>query len=399
MQSKGQTGANKAKKPRVVFTYVEAGFGHIMAMTGMHDAFQKKYGDKCEVVKSYIFSESRSEAVRKMGEALSEHTKKTSYNWLYNRFEALSYCTSSRLTLKILDMHFKSAREEFMGDMAFLSPDLMVSSYYLPSHLAAESNARGITDTLIATYSPDVYIYPAWDRNCHLFMVNNRNAYDIAIKKGFNKDIVRQIPYIYKEEIFKVNETKTEARAELGIDEKFTVLLSSGAYGARGIKGLVKKLLKTDLEINLIVFCGKNEEIKSQLIALGKKMSSKVNMSVMGFTDKLAYYMKASDLLIGKAGYLTIREARYLDCPMVVNAAAHRLEELSANYAEKNCLAKKEYSKNGIIKTIKQCLENPEYLSSQLVNISNYPDEKLGSEKAADLLFDLLKTKFPHLAN
>ena len=33
------------RKPRVVFPFVEAGFGHIMAEKSIADAFEKKYGN------------------------------------------------------------------------------------------------------------------------------------------------------------------------------------------------------------------------------------------------------------------------------------------------------------------------------------------------------------------
>ena len=36
-------------KPKVVFPFVEAGFGHIMTEKSVADAFEKKYGDLCEV--------------------------------------------------------------------------------------------------------------------------------------------------------------------------------------------------------------------------------------------------------------------------------------------------------------------------------------------------------------
>ena len=42
-------------KPRVVFPFVEAGFGHIMPMTAVSQAFEEKYGDRCEVDKTYMY--------------------------------------------------------------------------------------------------------------------------------------------------------------------------------------------------------------------------------------------------------------------------------------------------------------------------------------------------------
>ena len=46
------------RKPRVVFPFVEAGFGHIMAEKSIADAFEKKYGKYCEVIRSDFFKET-----------------------------------------------------------------------------------------------------------------------------------------------------------------------------------------------------------------------------------------------------------------------------------------------------------------------------------------------------
>ena len=45
-------------KPKVVFTYVEAGMGHIMPITSISNAFEKKYGKYVEIVRSKFFSET-----------------------------------------------------------------------------------------------------------------------------------------------------------------------------------------------------------------------------------------------------------------------------------------------------------------------------------------------------
>ena len=94
-------------KPRVVFTFVEAGMAHIISASGMYEAFKSKYGDRCEVIKSYVFSESKDEQVQKMGVAQSSHTKRLASNKLYNKFEAISYKFPSSFVLKILDGHFQ----------------------------------------------------------------------------------------------------------------------------------------------------------------------------------------------------------------------------------------------------------------------------------------------------
>ena len=54
---------NSMKKIKVLFPFVEAGFGHIMATKSIADAFEKKYGDYCEVERIYFYKQSGDKAM------------------------------------------------------------------------------------------------------------------------------------------------------------------------------------------------------------------------------------------------------------------------------------------------------------------------------------------------
>lgn len=379
------------RKPVVLFTFVKAGMGHIIPTQSLSKKFTEKYGDKCEILNSYIFEESCFPEVRKMGKELESHTVKTSSNWLYNKVEAISYAFSSKLTLKFLDGHFKKAIPLFLQDLANIKPDLIVSSYYLPNHLAVKSNDLGLTDTLIATYSPDPYIYPAWNRNCHLLMVNNDKAFDMATNSGF--DNVKKIPCLFRDEIVNEINTKQSARKALELEDKFTLLYTGGAYGTNGTAKLIKKLLKANLNINLVVVCGKSESIYNQISALYKFAGKNTSFTVIGFTDKLPTLISASDVVIGKAGSNTLMEVAHLNRPLIVYKESSALEVNAAKYCESVNTCIRIPNANKIVNFIKKAIDCPTILNS-FAKKDNPFSEKDGAEKASDLLFELLKTKF-----
>jgi processive 1,2-diacylglycerol beta-glucosyltransferase len=382
-----------SKKRKVLFTYVEAGMGHIIPIKSISEAFKAKYGSECEVVDSFIFSQSKSEKVQKMGKELAEHTIRASVNWLYNKFEAFSYLLSSKLTLKFLDWHFRKARNDFYSDLKEINPDLIVSSYYLPSHLAEQANEKGFTNTLIATYSPDPYIYPSWDRKCDMFLVNNDNAYDMAICGGFDKNKVVRVPAIYKKEILDYKSSKEQARLSLGVEiDKFNVLYTGGAYGTKGTEKLVKTLLCAGLNIHLTVVCGKNESIYNNMIALDKFRTGNTSYQVVGYTCKLHEYITASDLVIGKAGSNTMMEVAHLNRPLIVYRESSRLEEKTAQFFEKEKTAKRIRNPKKIVEYIKSIQNNPEMLKIYSDSFAKYKDES-GADYVADLLYGLLNSK------
>ena len=57
-------------KPKVVFTFIEAGMGHIMPLKNIADCFEKKYGDKVECVRSNFFKDSNNPALIKFEKML-----------------------------------------------------------------------------------------------------------------------------------------------------------------------------------------------------------------------------------------------------------------------------------------------------------------------------------------
>ena len=72
-------------KPRVIFPFVEAGFGHIMTERSICDAFEKKYGAYFEVVRSNFFSETDSEIMKKFETRLGNEVR------MYNKCQFYGY--------------------------------------------------------------------------------------------------------------------------------------------------------------------------------------------------------------------------------------------------------------------------------------------------------------------
>ncbi len=385
-------------KPKVVFTYVEAGMGHIAPMTGMAKVFERKYGDKCEIVHLYPFRDSQFELVRALGRELVGQVKLNANSYFCRKMERFSYQFSSKFILKVLDIHFGKRRKKYLEEYKDLKPDLLVASYYLPAHLAYQSNLRGDWDTLIASYSPDYCTYPAWDRNCDAYLIYNNVIRDEALRKGFNENQLKMIPCILREGIAEITKTKQELKKEFGLDNgKLTVVYSNGAYGSGKTKRCLKKLIKSQLDMNLVVLCGKNQKIYDYLNGLSKQTLGKVNVTALGFTKLAGEYMKAGDVCIGKGSPSSVHESLYLGTPFICNAAVNGVEESSAKFFIQENLAVKTFSPRKIIKVLKDLQEDKTCLQYTVDNFAKKYKDDTGAEKAADVLYELLKTRFPEL--
>ncbi len=385
------------KKPKVLFTFVEAGFGHIVPMIAISEAFEKKYGEKCQVIKSYVFRDSKHKEVVQIGKELSDSTKLASRNYLYNRLEAIAYSFSSEFTHWFLDLHFKKGEQLFMEELQELAPDMVVASYYLPTHITAKANEKGLTNALTVTYSPDIYIYPAWDRNCDMFIVNNFEAYSSAIKKGFDKDKVVQVPFLFRENITALKKSKDECREELGLDkDKYQVLFACGANGSRNITKSIKAILDSDLDIELTVVCGKNPKMEEEVKKLVEKGKGKVKLNLVAYTDLMAEYIKASDVVIGKAGSNTLIETLYLGTPLIVCDLANRLEEITIKHYVKEKMALRVTNPKKLVRLLTELTKDKTRLQYCAENFKKLNSEG-GALIVADKIFELLKSRYPEL--
>lgn len=385
-------------KPKVVFTFVEAGMGHIVPATGLSDAFEKKYGDKCEVVRSYIFKDSKSEIVREYGKELIGHTKKASVNPIYAQVERLSYLVGSKFSLKVLDRKFKKAKEIVMDELKELNPDLICSTYYSPSHFAIEARKKGLIDPIVVTYTPDPVVYPAWDRDGDIYMVNNESAHRLAIKHGFKKETIRQIPFILREDIFDVSRDKATVRRELGLPEdKFTVVIANGAYGVGKSKKIVQGLLDKNLDMTVVCICGMNKELLEEFEEIKKNYKGNVHFEPIGFTNRMLKYNSASNLFLGKSGANALVESFYFNVPAIVVSHTNILEKsICKFYIKELKCGKKIYNIKKIINAVVDYYNNPEKLHEFDEGLKKLQDNT-GAEKGADIIFEALTKKFPEL--
>ncbi len=385
-------------KPKVVFTFVEAGMGHIMPMVAIRKAFAEKYGGKCEVQSLYPFLDSKYEEVREMGKELASYTKSTSQCEFLHKLESFTDIFPSKLVLKFLDLHFGRKRKLYLEEYKDLKPDVLVSSYYLPSHLASQSNKRGDWNSYIVSYAPDFCTYPAWDRNCDLYFVYNDEAESESLKRGFKRERVKRIPYVLKDGLEDIVKTKDELKKEFGLDNgKPVVIYANGAYGTSSVGKSVRELIDSQINMNLVVMCGKNEVLFNEMNELCEQDNGNVTLKVIGFTDRMGEYMKAGDICIGKGSANSVQECLYVGTPFIMNSSANKTEDRCIRHHAKYNLAIKAFKTKKVIEILKNIEKDRNYYQYTIDNFNEKFRTIGGAESAADSIYELLKTRFPNL--
>lgn len=93
-----------------------------------------------------------------------------------------------------------------------------------------------------------------------------------------------------------------------------TGLVLFGGHGSRHMLKIARRLAGIEEKLQLIMICGRNEELAAELRALDPRLP----MFVEGFTQEVPYYMKLSDFFIGKPGPGSLSEAVLMGLPVIV---------------------------------------------------------------------------------
>lgn len=384
----------KGEKPRVVFTYIEAGKGHIIPTRTVCDAFKNKYGDRVEVIESKFFTETGDPNMEKTEKLFTRAVKNQ------NRSPVLSVlCKIGNLiagdsfALQVLLSQTVSGRKTAplaIKHMEELNAHVVYTAHWAtPYYINKMHTPRPYT----ICFCPDVYSNGAFDVDCNNFLISSdvgaRKIERIRMYAGGN---ITRIPFPSRPEIAELKKQgmKQALRRELGLDENvFTVSLSDGGYGMARLGSTVEALVKiADIPITIVALCGTNDELCEHLEKLSRTCPSHIRLVALNFTDKITKYIAASDIYVGKSGANSISEPASLGVPIIVNKCITYIERGIKNYYVHD-LKGAMYIPSAKLAAKKICkfAHEPEKLEPYRKHLIDAPDELYNAEASADLIW------------
>ncbi|HXV18693.1 MAG TPA: glycosyltransferase, partial [Candidatus Omnitrophota bacterium] len=125
-----------------------------------------------------------------------------------------------------------------------------------------------------------------------------------------------------------------EMDLKLGIREKlFTVLVTSGGAGIGDTQAIVKGILSLKKPVQVLVVCGTN---KALFMALSGMAQENRLLKVFGFVSNMDELMEASDVVVGKAGGLTVTESFVKGKPVILFRSVPGQESRNADFVARN---------------------------------------------------------------
>ncbi len=199
-------------------------------------------------------------------------------------------------------------------------PDLVLSVHPLLNHVAWQAIQRGRRRRGLVTVITDlVEFHLGWMfSRTDLTIVPTEGALQECLRSGLPRERLRLLglPVDLRFRPPAPGE-KAALRRRLGLDEKrFTILLSGGGEGSGKLITQVRALARRGGEWQLIVVCGRNDKLRRRLA----RVNFQSRALVLGFVDNMPDLMRASDLVVSKAGPGAIGEALATEVPILLTA-------------------------------------------------------------------------------
>lgn len=191
------------------------------------------------------------------------------------------------------------------------------------------------------------------------------------------------IPSILLKDRFTAKKIKEEILLPLGIPvaSKFIpakkirvkkqILLTSGSMGFGKIKELVLKLLDVIGNYNLVVVCGNNQNLQTELEKIANK-----HLKVLGFINNMNEYIAQSEIVITKPGGLTTTEVAVLRKPLIHMMPIPGVENYNASFFEKYGMSLKALTVDEVVASTKILLKNKNLQKIMIANQAKYINDK-----------------------
>jgi len=257
-------------------------------------------------------------------------------------------------------------RERLRDSFLMYRPDVIISVHPLLNHAALRARAdAGMAKVPLITVITDLgRVHEGWLLpEADLTVVPAREVYQRAIERGVPPERLRLLGHPVHPKFEDVSETKAEIRKSLGLPpDKAIALLMAGGEGGGKLLPTTLALAKSKLPFHLVIVTGRNAALKAKLEELAPSLPTP--MTVLGFRNDVPELMRASDLLVTKAGPGTIAEASIAEVPVVVYDFVPGQERGNLDYVRTNGIGVVALTANEVVQSVRRIVHNQERLAA-----------------------------------
>jgi len=377
---------------RIGFLYLKTGGGHVSGANALIARLKEKYSDNAEYIPQNGFKNS---------------------NWIARIFFEKGYlATSNYFELGYVAFYQSTKPKPILTFCRWLLRPFIVKNLVI--FLKAEKITKLIclheiliplVRIAIDRVNPNIPLlsivmdpftaHPSWfyTKDTELIVFSQKLQKEAVEHYGFKPERVHQFPIMLSRSFDRryTLEEKSAAKKKHGIPfDKKIVLAVGGGEGLKSTLAIVNAFIFQRCPAHLIVICGKNKVLKTQLEIL-LKTTQITNIQVFGFVSFMPDLINVSDCVITKGGPATVMETLSAGKPLILASYVRGQELGNMLYVVNNNLGWYIPKPRKIIKKVKEIIADDSLLASIEKKIDAMCIQN-GLESIADFIYRFPET-------
>ena len=286
----------------------------------------------------------------------------------------------------------KMGKSKLLDLIQQCSPKLIVCTFPTPAGVVSQLKEEGKIDIPLAVVITDVAVHSQWIHpKVDAYMV----AADIVASRLTDRGIPKEKIHVTGIPIrpqFESPSVDPGLWMKLNLNpDIFTLIIMGGGQGFMpGIEKICQRLSDLSLPMQVIALTGSNKELAQNLEAMAQ--TSNIPIKVLGYIENIAPLMKASHLLLSKAGGITVFEALAVRLPILLYKPLPGHEQCNVNFLLENKAAMLAKNQNQAVELIKKAIENPTILED--ISRAMAPLSKpFSARDTVDILLNMINIK------
>lgn len=275
---------------------------------------------------------------------------------------------------------------KFANLIMSFNPDAIVATQAFPCGLSSDFKLHFELDIPLYAVVTDYHPHRFWIKNnVNHYFVACDDAKATLIEGGIDKEKIKTYGIPVSVQFLKTHQ-KQEVINEFGFKKDLpAILIMGGGLGYGPIKDIVKGLDKMQEQFQIITVCGRNKRLYKWFKRRARFF--KKPMYYYGYVDFINKLMDFSDIIVTKAGGITVSEALAKKMAIIVIDPIPGQEERNVLYLEGKKALLKADTTSDINNMVKELVNDKDKLKSLQEKAQEHSNED-SSIKIAKLILD-----------
>jgi len=304
---------------KYLFFYLKTGGGHLSTAKSLAEKMKSDQKGNVEIILADGLNNSKTIVKKIIEDGYKNAINKAA--WTYELLYALhKIAMVSKLTATILSFLLKREIEKQI--IQSKPKKIVVFHFFLVKPVFQILKKHHLNIPVVTVVTDPYTAHPLWflEKN-QKYVVFSESLKEKCIKQGIKKENLQVFPFVLDKKYSQnLNETeKLDTRQKLGFEpDSKVILIIGGGDGMPKGKRILKNIISSNMDAEIVVVCGKNTTLQKQTNNLKIKYKHD-KLKVFGFVDFVHELIGISDVVITKCGPSTIMEILLMGKVPVIN--------------------------------------------------------------------------------